>query len=48
MVRAGDELKLEPINKFVKTLGRHEALMMNWFKAKKAYTASAVEGSTGK
>ncbi len=36
--------KLEPIKKFVKTLRRHEALMMNWFKAKKAYSSGTVEG----
>ena len=36
--------KLEPIKKFVKTMRRHEALMMNWFKAKKAYSSGTVEG----
>lgn len=36
--------KLEPIKKFVKTMRNHEALMMNWFKAKKAYSSGAVEG----
>jgi transposase len=36
--------KLEPIKKFVKTIRRHEALMMNWFKAKKMYSSGAVEG----
>jgi len=36
--------KLEPIKKFVRTVRRHEALMMNWFKAKKAYSSGAVEG----
>ncbi len=36
--------KLEPIKKFVKTVRRHEDLMMNWFKAKKAYSSGTVEG----
>ena len=36
--------KLEPIKKFVKTVRRHEALMMNWFKAKKVYSSGTVEG----
>ena len=36
--------KLEPIKKFVKTVRRHEQIMMNWFKAKKAYSSGAVEG----
>jgi transposase len=36
--------KLELIKKFVKTMRRHEALMMNWFKARKAYSSGVVEG----
>ena len=36
--------KLDPIKKFVKTVRRHQPLMMNWFKAKKAYSSGAVEG----
>ena len=36
--------RLEPIKKFVKTVRRHETLMMNWFKAKKAYSSGIVEG----
>lgn len=36
--------KLDPIKKFVKTVRRHEELMMNWFKAKKAYSSGTVEG----
>jgi len=36
--------KLEPIKKFVKTIRNHEVLMMNWFKAKKAYSSGTVEG----
>ena len=36
--------KLEPIKKFVGTIRRHEALILNWFKAKKAYSSGVVEG----
>ena len=36
--------RLEPMKKFVKTMRRHEPLLMNWFKAKKAYSSGTVEG----
>ena len=36
--------KLEPMKKFVKTVRRHQHLMMNWFKAKKAFSSGIVEG----
>ena len=36
--------KLEPMKKFVKTVRRHQPLMMNWFKAKKAFSSGIVEG----
>lgn len=36
--------KLKPIKKFVGTVRRHQELMLNWFKAKKAYSSGAVEG----
>ena len=36
--------RLEPIKRFVKTIRRHEGLMMNWFKAHKAYSSGIVEG----
>lgn len=36
--------KLEPLKKFVKTVRRHQPIMMNWFKAKGAYSSGAVEG----
>ena len=36
--------RLDPIKKFVKTVRKHQPLMMNWFKAKKAYSSGAVEG----
>jgi len=36
--------RLEPMKKFVKTVRRHQPLMMNWFKAKKVYSSGTVEG----
>jgi transposase len=36
--------KLPSIKKFVKTIRAHEALIMNWFVAKKAYSSGSVEG----
>ena len=36
--------QLKPIKRFVRTLRRHQELMMNWFKAKKAYSSGVVEG----
>lgn len=36
--------RLEPIKDFVRTLRRHQPLIMNWFKAKKAYSCGVVEG----
>jgi transposase len=36
--------QLKPIKKFVRTVRRHQELMMNWFKAKKAYSSGVVEG----
>jgi len=36
--------RLDPMKKFVKTLRRHEPLLMNWFKSKKAYSSGTVEG----
>jgi len=40
--------KLEPIKKFVRMLRRHQPLIMNWFKAKKAYNSGIVEGMNRK
>ncbi len=40
--------RLEPIKKFVGTIRSHEALIMNWFKAKKLYSSGAVEGMNRK
>lgn len=36
--------RLDPMKKFVKTVRNHQDLMMNWFRAKKAYSSGAVEG----
>ena len=36
--------RLEPIKKFVKTIRTHQPLIMNWFKAQKAYSSGIVEG----
>jgi transposase len=36
--------RLDPIKKFVKTIRRHEDLILNFFKAKKIYSSGAVEG----
>ncbi len=36
--------RLEPIKDFVGMLRRHQPLIMNWFKAKKAYSSGVVEG----
>lgn len=36
--------RLEPIKDFVRTLRRHQPLIMNWFKAQKQYSSGIVEG----
>jgi len=36
--------RLEPIKAFVRTLRRHQPLIMNWFKAQKQYSSGIVEG----
>lgn len=36
--------RLEPLKKFVKTLRRHEELLMNYFRAKKQFSSGMVEG----
>lgn len=36
--------KLRPMKKFVKTVRRHQDLMLNWFRAKKSYSSGSVEG----
>lgn len=36
--------KLDPIKAFVKTIRRHQPLILNWFKAKKQFSSGVVEG----
>ena len=36
--------RLEPVKQFVGTIRRHEELILNWFKARKAYSSGVVEG----
>jgi transposase len=36
--------KLDPMKKFVGMIRRHENLILNWFKAKKAFSSGTVEG----
>lgn len=36
--------RLDPFKKFVGTIRRHQPLILNWFKAKKAYSSGVVEG----
>lgn len=36
--------RLEPVKKFVRTLRNHEDLLMNYFKANKAFSSGIVEG----
>lgn len=36
--------RLEPIKKFVRTLRKHEPLILNWFRAKKTISSGVVEG----
>jgi transposase len=40
--------RLEPIKDFVRTLRRHQPLIMNWFKAHKQYSSGIVEGMNRK
>lgn len=40
--------RLTPLKKFVKTMRKHEALILNWFEAKKTYSSGAVEGMNRK
>jgi transposase len=36
--------RLDPFKKFVGTIRRHQPLILNWFKAEKAYSSGVVEG----
>jgi transposase len=41
--RGANMSRLKPIKTFVKTLRKHEALILNWFRAKKQFSSGAVE-----
>ncbi|UYM14989.1 ISL3 family transposase [Endozoicomonas euniceicola] len=36
--------KIDPMKKVVKTIRRHKPLILNWFRAKKAFSSGIVEG----
>lgn len=40
--------KIEPMKKVAKTLRNHRELIVNWFKAKKAFSSGVVEGLNNK
>jgi transposase len=40
--------KIEPLKKEAKTIRRHKKLILNWFKAKKAFSSGIVEGLNNK
>jgi transposase len=40
--------KIEPMKKVAKTLRSHRELILNWFKAKKAFSSGVVEGLNNK
>jgi transposase len=40
--------RLEPIKKFVRSIRRHQPLIMNYFKARKRFSAGVVEGMNRK
>ena len=41
--RGANRSRLEPIKAFVRTLIRHEDLILNWFRAKKRFSSGVVE-----
>jgi len=40
--------KLEPMKKMAKSIRKHKPLILNWFKAKKAFSSGIVEGLNNK
>jgi transposase len=40
--------KLEPMKKVAKMMRRHQPLILNWFRAKKAFSSGVVEGLNNK
>ena len=41
-------IKIEPIKKMAKSLRKHKPLILNWFRAKKAFSSGIVEGLNNK
>ena len=40
--------RIEPLKKEAKTIKRHKHLILNWFRAKKAFSSGVVEGLNNK
>ena len=40
--------RIEPMKKVAKTIRRHKPLILNWFKANKAFSSGVVEGLNNK
>jgi len=40
--------RIEPMKKVARTIRRHKPLILNWFKAKKAFSSGIVEGLNNK
>jgi transposase len=40
--------KIEPMKKVAKTIRNHKPFILNWFKAKKAFSSGVVEGLNNK
>lgn len=40
--------RIEPMKKVAKSLRNHRGLILNWFKAKKAFSSGVVEGLNNK
>ena len=40
--------KIEPLKKVARTIRNHRELILNWFKAKKAFSSGVVEGLNNK
>jgi len=41
--RGANKSRLKPVKAFVKTLRKHEDLILNWFRAKKRFSSGVVE-----
>ena len=40
--------RLQPMKDFARTLRRHRELLLNWFRARKRFSAGVVEGLNNK